>query len=293
VYILVVAPASARIGRAPVSGLGNVESGCNARYTVEGVQLRLVPVAVDPSVLADEGRLRNRAAHACFGVIAAATAAYSEPFSLLGGTYGLVDQLRAEQQLTDCDVPLTMLYWTAREGIRFVDNWSVRRRVTAPAITGRWPLLLGDRRLSEAEAMYLQFQEQVDDMVAAEGDLTGVRIGDRFDFLPPFGIVPVSIAGARTGFAEAAFDGRTLPDVGLLDGERLRALLAESFQHEPVAIASGDRVQLYVLFENQLALEQGLVARRTLVFASTSLPYRGTARFGYGRWNLTPYGTGR
>ena len=295
-YVLVLAPASGTEGRAPVSGLGNTGAACNARYDVEGVQFRLVQVPVDPTLLTDTAHLRNRAAHACFGIAEALTAAFVDPFerelSTDDGAYGVVDGLRATQQITDCDVPLALLYWTARDGIQFVDNWSVRRRVTAPDASNRWTLFHGNRRASEAEAMFLQFQEQIGDMLDSEPGLTGFGIADRFELLPPLGIVPISVGGLRTGFAETLFDGYTLPHVAMLDGERLRGLIADSFNHEPVALTAGDRVQLYTLYENQLAVEQG-ITRRTLVFTSATLPFRGTARFAYGRWNLARYGTSR
>jgi hypothetical protein len=217
----------------------------------------------------------------------------AEPFARMLPAYGLVDGLRAARLVTDCDVPLALLYWTARGGIQFVDNWAVRRRVTAPDAGNRWSLFLGDRRSSEAEATFLQFQEQVDDMLVAEQSLTRISIADRFDWLPPLGVVAISVAGARTGFDETLFDGRALAHVGMLDGARLRSLLADSVHHEPVGLGAGERVQLYVLHENQRAIEQGLVTRRTLVFASAALPFRGTARFAYGRWNLARYGTSR
>jgi hypothetical protein len=34
------------------------------------------------------------------------------------------------------------------------------------------------------------------------------------------------------------------------------------------------------------AIEAGMASQLTMVFASPSLPYRGTARFGYGKWSL-------
>ena len=292
-YVLVITPAGATEGRAPVSGLGNVTAGCAARYDVEGVQFRLVSVAVDQALLADVPRLRNRAAHACFGAADALAAAVVEPFTLMPTSYGVVDALRDAQQITDCDVPLALLYWTARAGVQFVDNWSVRRRVTAPDAGSGWMLLRGDRRASEAEATFLQFQEQLDDMLATEPGLGGMNIADRFDVLPPLGIVPLSVDGGRTGFDETLFDGFALGHVALLDGARLRSLVEESFRHEPVPLDGSARVQLYTLYENQVAVDQGLATRRTIVFTSEALPFRGTARFGYGRWTLARYGTGR
>ena len=216
----------------------------------------------------------------------------TDPFSAQPAEYGAIDSLPASR-LGACDVPLALLYWTARGGVQFVDNWSVRRRVTAPDAGGGWSLFRGERRASEAEATFLQFQEQVDDMLATEPDLAGLNIADRFDALPPLGIVPLSVDGARTGFDETLFDGFAFDHVALLDGARLRSLVEESFRHDPVPLDGSARVQLYTLYENQVAIDQGVAARRTLVFASAALPFRGTARFGYGRWTLARYGTGR
>ena len=59
VYLLTVAPATAGEGRAPMSGLGNVTASCNTRYTVEGVQFRLLQLDVTPAELGQPDLLRN------------------------------------------------------------------------------------------------------------------------------------------------------------------------------------------------------------------------------------------
>lgn len=292
-YVLVISPATARIGRAPVSGLGNVAAGCNSRYRVEGVQFRLVQILANSSVLSDPARLRNRVAHAAFGIRDVAPIAYADPFAQIPG-YGLIDELRRTRVLTDCDVPLATLYWTARGGIQFVDLWSVRRRLTKRPVSERWPLFLDDRRVSEAEAAFHQFQEEIDDMLASELDLSAVKVSDRFDYLPPVCIVPIAASGARSGFNEATFfENRFLPHVGTLDGDRLRSLIAESLHHEPIDLTAGDPLQLYVVFENHLAVEQGVIGRRDIVVARETLPFRGTARFAFGVWSRARYGTSR
>ena len=59
VYLLVIAPAKEKEGKAPVSGLGNVPAACNSRYTTIGVQFRLVPLNLDP--VSSSERARNEA----------------------------------------------------------------------------------------------------------------------------------------------------------------------------------------------------------------------------------------
>ncbi len=49
VYLLTIAPAAGREGRAPVSGLGNVSAFCNTRFNIEGVQFHLLQVNVAQS----------------------------------------------------------------------------------------------------------------------------------------------------------------------------------------------------------------------------------------------------
>src|SRR6185503_6560377 len=51
VYLLVISPARGTEGRAPISGLGNDPVDCNTRYTVDGVQFRLVQLDLTPSEL--------------------------------------------------------------------------------------------------------------------------------------------------------------------------------------------------------------------------------------------------
>ena len=87
---------------------------CAARFELDGVQLKLVTI---PNVLDDgttwqdgpETRWRSSLAAACFGLIDLAKLT-PDPF-VVPARYGLVDQLRANGSLLDCDVPLAVLRW--------------------------------------------------------------------------------------------------------------------------------------------------------------------------------------
>jgi len=120
VYILTMACASGAQGRALVSGLGNAASSCNVKSIVEGVQFRLVQPVVNPYILADRAHLRNRVAAVALG-IADRQLAYRDPMGPTPQSYGLVDALRDAGAMTDCDVPLALLHWTAAEGITFCE----------------------------------------------------------------------------------------------------------------------------------------------------------------------------
>lgn len=286
VYILTVAPASGRVGRAPVSGLGNIPATCNARYLVEGVQFRLIQVPVNAALLADAARVRNRLAYASFGV--ADTAAFGlNPFGAVVSQYGLIDRFRVDQILTDCEVPLAALYWTAATGIVFVDRWAVRRPLTPRSTSGRWPLLVDARRAAEAEAMFLQFEDHIDD-IRAEGDVRSLAATDRFDFLPPIGFLPLTATDRLGAFdAQTFFRDRAARDVAFTDARLVRSLFHEALQHEPIALSDGQPVQLYLVFDNVQSVERGETDQLAIIFASGALPYRGVARFGYARWDLS------
>jgi hypothetical protein len=246
VYLLTVAPAAGREGRAPVSGLGNVPATCNARYATEGVQFRLVRLVVPDSYLADPARLRNRLAYGLFGT-GLGFANFSSGPQLASPS--LLDGL-PPRTLTEDDVPLAAVYWTSGGGLEFVDLWAVRRRVTRPSASERWALLIGDRRASESEAMFLQFEGQLQDIITKEAASTPTLVASqRFDFLPPAGLLPVGtgLAGAfnRTTFFGPRVTGTTPKSLRFL-----RSLLREAASHEPINLTGGDGVQLYTFLEN-------------------------------------------
>ncbi len=297
-YLLTIAPAEVGEGRAPVSGLGNSAAPCNTRYVVEGVQFRLLPVdmardlGLTNAQLGDEARLRSRLAAICLG-LEARRRLLADPFGSPPPADPL-DVLRP-RRLTDCDVPLALIYRTEAGGLVFVDNWSVRRPLTAPegapgasagdstspsGYLGRQSLL-GEGWGLRMAAMMLQFDEQISQIPANGQAVVAAR--DRLLFLPPAGIIPLHV-GSGGGFDLAAFFGQLASrDVALIDGVQLPPLLREALDHEPIDLAVPQKVQLYRIWENVQALEAGNEVRPALVFASRTLPYRGVARFGRAR----------
>jgi hypothetical protein len=284
VYVLTIGCAEGGQGRAPVSGLGNVAAACNVRAVLEGVQFRLVQPVIDPALLADHARLRNRMAGLALG-FDERQAAHANPLAPMPPQYGLSDALRAVGAMSDDEVPLGLLHWNASEGITFVDMWSVRRRVTSTSADARWPWLMGDRVMSEAEATFLQFQECIEDLAGSGEDVSGIAAANRFEFLPSMGMLPLQI-GTRRGFDPQRFFGSDVlsRDVAYTDGRQLRPLLHESFTHDPIAVAAQERVQLYLVYDNVQAAAGGQAVTPVLVFASGTLPYRGVARYGFARW---------
>jgi hypothetical protein len=284
VYVLAMTCAEGGEGRAPVSGLGGGAGTCNVRSVTEGVQFRLVKPVIDLDLLADEAHLRNRIAGFALG-LADRIAPYADPMAPTTGDYGLADSLRANGALSDDDVPLALLHWTAASGITFVDMWSIRRGVMSRGADRRWKWLSGDCARMQAEATFLQFQEQIDDIVASGDDLSTIAAVDRFDFLPPLGLLPLQL-GTRAGFDLAKFFGPDVlsRDIAMMDGTLLRSLVRESFTYDPIVLADSSRIQLYSVFENVNASVGDPTVVPVAVFASHTLPYRGVARFGIARW---------
>jgi hypothetical protein len=286
VYLLVMCPASATEGRAPVNGLGTCTVACNARYNIEGVQFRLVqlPTAAD---LTQPARLRNTVAYECFGTIGDTAAFVSDPFNAPWDRTGLLDLMRRNKiGIGDCDVPLAVIYWTL-DGIQFVDMWSVRRRLTEQTAIHSWPLLFSDRRVSETDAMFQQFEDQIETIFTAESGLENIQATDRFTFLPPVGLLPMRGAGSPKGFDAGMFFGnQSSRAIATMDGASLRSLFADARDHEPIDLRSAAKVQLYVTFENLIAVRNRQSSQLAVIFASRYLTNRETARYSFASFEL-------
>lgn len=289
-YLLVISPASGRAGRAPVSGLGNIAAGCNTRYTVEGVQFRLVQVPATAQELsaANAPLLRNQIAYRCFGYDAV-RAFVADPFKPPPAEYGLIGDLPASR-LGDCDVPLALLHWTTAGGIGFVDLWSVRRRLTPRPAAGAWARGVGERRVREGEAMFLQFQEHARALAAGPDDPRAVVARQHFQSLPPVGLLPLSDS-ARKGFDyQTFFQGVTYRPPVHLEGARVETLVRDSFSYAPVDLGSGEMFWLYWVRENaQAVLGSGDPVQPCLIFASGQMPFAADPRFDIARWNYSNF----
>ena len=292
VYLLVLCPASTTEGRAPVSGLTTCMSSCNAKYKIDGIQFRLVPLDVATADLSQPAYLRNLVAYECYGSPGDPAAFISDPFAASWDRNGLLDVMRRNQiGIGDCDVPLAVIYWTLA-GIQFIDMWSVRRRITQPDAARGWPLLFGDRRRAEAQAMIQQFENQIEDIFTAESSLETIQVTDRFVFLPPAGMLPMIGNGSPKGFDPGTFFGdHASSAVATMDGAELRALFAEALDHEPIDLRAPSKIQLYVTFENVLAVENGQSSQLALIFASQYLTRRETARYSFAAFDIGHFAT--
>jgi hypothetical protein len=288
VYLLVLCPARGREGRAVVGGLNNGPSNCNTKLIVDGVQFRLIQLDLTGTQLNDEDHLQNLVAYGCFG--AAETGALAgNLFGTQSGGYGLLDRLRPNR-LTNCDVPLAVLSWTENGGLRFVDNWSARRRVIQESPTRDWRGILSDRRGAEAEAMFWQFAEQLNDLRAAAPE--SVVAAQHFRYLPPIGILPLAVDGVARGFNyEKFFEDRVYRSPVFIEGARLEALIRYAMSYRPIDLNQGVMIWLYLVRENrdERAYAPSPAPQDYVIFTSGHVPFHGEALFNVARWNYSNY----
>ena len=287
VYLLTIGPASGSEGRALVSGLENVASKCNTKYIVDGVQFRLVQLNLTANELGDP-RLRNIVAYRCFGVDYIKSFS-SDPFRNPPQQYGLLDELRPSR-LTDCEVPLAVLHWTATGGIKFIDMWTARRRTTKPAATERWNTFTGDRRRSESEAMLLQFADHIEELRSTLTNPESAVLTSYFRYLPPVGLLPLSGNGVGFNYLKF-FEGRVYFGPVFIEGSRVEPLVRSALPFAPIDLNSNEMVWLYFVRENKdpRAFEGSQTPLSYLIFASGHTPFFGEARFNVARYDYSNY----
>jgi hypothetical protein len=283
VYLLAIGPHSTSEGLASVSGLHNQDALCNTAYEVEGVSFRRLRLAIPLAELDDHDRLRNRVAYRMFAPEDVARL-WRDPFGPALTGYGLLDELRPDY-LRDDEVPLALIGWEAGAGIRFVDHWSVRRRITRRGAPDRFGPLAGDRLLAEGEARFLQFQEHVAELRGGSPPPPRVVARNAFEQLPPAGVLQLFTSSNPQGFDLPTFFGglATAPAVHV-EGAAVESLLRESFAYPPIHLASDEAIRVYLVSENARSAD-----RPYAVFASGHLPYRADARFHLAYWDFANY----
>jgi hypothetical protein len=235
--------------------------------------------------------LRNRLAYRCLvGEPRVEPTLWANALGPPLSTYGLIDDLRPNR-LQNCEVPLALVYLTASDGLLFVDMWAARRRCTTPSADARFPLLHGDRRAAEGEAMIAQFQEQVDDILLSGESAKQIVARERFAYLPPVGMLPIASGSSTRGFDyQTFFKQMTVRKPIFMEGAQLRPLFREAMDYPPLDTGSGVVVWLYLLRENaQAALATAQPPQAYVVFAGGHTPYRGEARYDVHHWNFANF----
>ncbi len=252
-YLLTLAPLTVSEGKAPVLALDPGNARCNTDAIVEAVQLRLL--RVDATLLATLGldanpvgaaavsKWRSAVAYACFGYPALQNA--HVPIGTAPASGSLLDSMR-RGSLSDCDVPLGLVYMTASAGIAFIDAWAVRRRVAGEPASQAWSAWFGPGLEALGEAQLAQFQQQLSEIPTVS--LAGLKASDWFSWLPPAGFLESS--GARLVDGLAFLDTRRpARKVPLAPGD-VRALLSQALRRDAVKLdvsVSKPRFRLYVV----------------------------------------------
>lgn len=304
VYLLTVKPAEAREGRALVSGLNNGASACNSKNRVAAVKFQLISLrdqltselsdlaaalqtnSDDSNRLKQTHRLRNRVAHRCYGTTDARLDSFvADPFGTTDTSYGLLDDLRSNNTLTDCEVPLAVMYWT-RAGVQFLDMWSVRRRITAPYLPAFGGALLADQRKAEGEAIFWQFQQQLQSLVQALGNAQLAIATQYMSYLPPVGMLP--LANQRIGgfTYRDFFQGQTYRDPAFIEGGQVRALIQDTLGYPAIDLNSKLMIWLYLVRENAQRVDGDpfMPTQPYLIFVSGFARDWGDARYDINRF---------
>lgn len=301
IYVLTVAPAQLANGRAQNNGLDSANVRCATDATIEGVQFRLLYVrpAAYAGLDASAATFRNELAYRCFGTGVQATW-FDDLQGVTARDEGLLEGLRrtSDLRLTDDDVPLALIHLAGAGALQFVDVWSVCRPLS-PLADQPLTSLTQSRRAALGQAMFLQFQRQIDSLITPGSGLGTVTARSHFRYLPPAGLIRVQEGAERSdGELLRFFAGMTVRGPVFMNAARLEGLIRESLCAPPIDTRRGELVWLYRVRENRQAIEnpQGrpIPPASYLVFASGHLPYRGNAQFDltyFDYSNFAPIGT--
>src|SRR5258706_285281 len=296
---------------------------CASRYAVAGVRFRLVrvpitgdststalrlqvvgvageldtlvpqlaapspPLSVQREVARKMSQVRNGLAHLCFGSDRS-EAFTRDPMAFPGtaapGAFTLLDELMTDGPLQENEVPLGLVSWTGA-GVRFLDQWAVRRLVTRAPGGPTWPAACFGPRAALV-AMIIQCQQQLTDL-AADPLAVGAQIARQWLFYLP----PLIWVGGRPGEQQidpvGLMSGLTVRGPLYVEGARLSGLMeiATTFPARPT-----DTLEFfwkYLVRENRQASDEGALssARLFTIIASGHLPDLTNPRFDLARFN--------
>lgn len=338
IYILVVSPASKTSEQAPVGGFYSQRkiTSCSSKYCIEGVQFKLIRIDlgclrdIEDTVLeklkilmrktdaANLSKFRNILAHLFFGTENMA-GILRHPFERDISksespyvTYGILDTLRSLEfsPLTDNDVPLATIHWF--EGIKFVDMWSVRRKITARLPSVLWPLPLSARKHVESEAAFLQFQEQVEQIFRSnitQSELASIEAKKYFYYLPAAGMIPISesyleeymkeekavsftaASGIKGFYPPKFFNNLTKRKPAFIEGAKVESLIRDSLSYPPINLSSEEMIWLYMVRENggSVITNRSTPPQLYMIFTNGHIPYQGDAKYDLSRWDYCNY----
>jgi hypothetical protein len=303
-YLMTVMPVEVKRGQAPVNGLRNSTATCGYETITEGVRFRSIKLELSDEDLGQGNCLRNHIAYRMFGTTDPGyTDFVADPFGLPAEGYGWLDTLR-DGRLYDCEIPLALIYRTALDGLVFVDNWSVRRRLMTPPLT-QAPLFAPERRLREGEAMFLQFQEQFQWLRrhSSVTAFTNLRLREYFRYVPAAGVVPLSTprdepsgtrprgVNFRKFFKDVIYRHLLNDENIVIEGARVVPLLRAAREYPPVDLTTGEMLWIYSVRENLQAIEASPLnpPQQYVIFTSGHMPFMGDPHYDVNRFNFSNY----
>jgi hypothetical protein len=241
--------------------------------TFSGAALAALQVQINQNL----SRFRSGTAHLCLGTERVAQFArdvFARDADGASGfqSRGAADALVAAGNMSDSEVPLALLLLA--QGLQFVDAWSIRRRPLPLAASRQWPLPDGLRAMAEAEAVFLQFQEQLGGMMRtlSQPVVQSARANQFFRYLPPCGFLPVAGNGSARGFnPQQFFTGLNASGSTLIDGATLGKLIHDSWLYPPVDLSAPASFTLYRIRENETAVTTSSPGQRYIAFVSRSM----------------------
>jgi hypothetical protein len=242
-------------------------------------------------------KFRNLVAHLCFGTDTLARfpinifpGASGTPFP---ANYSVLDDMRAAGLLTDCEVPLALVYWTS-SGLVFLDDWAVRRTLIPPAASAKWAPLLSPRRIAEGLAIFLQFQKQVEDLRSnlPLTQLSSALGTDYFRFLPAAGFLPIGSISSSAGLDYVQFlKNNTYRNPVHAEGAVLDSLFLQSLAFPPVDLNSQEMVWLYWVRQNMqfVVTSPANPSQQYMVLTNGHIEFQGCARYDLNYWDFANY----
>ncbi len=242
VYVLTVAPATRASGRTAAGPLpGSSASSCVDQWVVGGVRLAMVLLWGGDQAATGPGA-QTRAANLCLSTDG--DVATNPQWAGWRGVLGL--------GVAPDELPLALLGWDG-SALTFVDRWSVRRPPVVAECASTFVALVSDTRVVDGRARFLQFQEQLFEMLA-EGNTQGLTARDTFPILPPAGILPVNLD--QLGAISTEFPSYPTPDgspaidimqffsqtpparIRLIDADRVDSVIDDSWLDDLIDLTS-------------------------------------------------------
>lgn len=291
-YLLTIAPAEVRAGRARANGLAGSDVACNTDRRIEAVQFRLleVPSSLYPALDTTRPDFRNQIAYRCFG-----KGVLTDWATRLMAQAARSDDLLSEMAghgLSNQEVPIALLGFTGVANLYLLDNWAVRRPVALADPPGMLHSLAAPRRQAVGLAMFEQFQQQLAERRKVPAPAPAPQARTDFPYLPPVGILPNMSASE----AQAFLGGMTVRGPVHINSAQLEQLVRDSLSYPAIRSAGTEVVWLYAVAENLIEAARAAAdparADPYLVFASGNIAYRADARFNLHRWNYANYALG-